>query len=518
MCNVLEYEKIEWNCGDNMQAVNIKRISGEEFVGAGDWRADYHLSTAAILPMLAKQNEWPQLADYNVNFVDGWRFSESPESEWYMVNISLLDTSKRDPITLNYLPKEVDEDTRREAQDVKTTVSEDRYYRMRHIGDMRLNPESAQYATPVLSFEPCVKPSDVVIRRVGSAAAAYVSEFDRQHPIDANMAIVRGLNRYDALWLTYCLQQPLYVDYLEHRVGPVDMVRVGLSQLKNMPLAPKPIEFDCLVEQYGDRQESLYFAQMHLRDLRAQVSQWLVKYLKDHSIDWNKQRVKTAWFNAENLSDRLDFGFSEQSKVSHQIIASGGQYLSQLAVIEPQDAQALPEHYQLLKIRDLKANFCLADNLTQIDGNSEDATKHNRVKNRLVQKNDVLLSTFARESKVLWLNQKIEQKTLASEHLATLFFHQYAGAYTLLLETPLIKWQMGQLVTGSVQAFINLSDLAKVAFPPLPNELAMGWHNELDNTLRKQHQTQAEMKQIQQKMKQVYYSVHPNLNEVNNAN
>lgn len=501
-----------------MQAVNIKRISGEEFVGADDWRADYHLSTAAILPMLAKQNEWPQLADYKVNFVDGWRFSESPESEWYMANISLLDTSKRDPITRNYLPKELDEEAQREAQDIKTTVLGERYYRMRHIADMRLNPESAQYATPVLSFEFCVKPSDVVIRRVGSASAAYVSEFDRQHPIDANMAIVRGLNRNDALWLTYCLQQPLYVDYLEHRIAPVDMVRVGLSQLKNMPLAPKPIEFNRLAEQYRACLERLYFAQMHLRDLREQVSLWLAEYLKDHSIDWNHHRVKTAWFNAEDLSERLDFGFSEQSKVSHQLLESGGQYLSQLAFIEPQDNQVLPDRYRLLKIRDLKANFSLSENLTQIDANSEEAGKLNRVKNRLVQKNDVLLSTFARESKVLWLNKKLDRDTLASEHLATLCFHKYAGAYTLLLETPLIKWQMGQLVTGSVQAFISLSDLAKVTFPPLQNELAMCWHSELDNTLGKQQQALTEIEHIQQQMKQVYNGVHPNLNEVNNAN
>ncbi|MCV3262727.1 hypothetical protein OGZ01_06075 [Vibrio harveyi] len=89
-----------------------------------------------------------------------------------------------------------------------------------------MNPENSQYQTPVLSFESCVKPSDVVVRRVGSASAAYVSEFDRQHPIDANMAIVRGLNRYDALWLTYCLQQPLYVDYLENRIRKEELVRV----------------------------------------------------------------------------------------------------------------------------------------------------------------------------------------------------------------------------------------------------------------------------------------------------
>lgn len=501
-----------------MQAVNIKRISGEEFVEASDWRADYHLSTAAILPMFAKKNEWPQLADYKVNFIDGWRFSESHESEWYMANISLLDTNKRNPKTWDYLPKEVDEETRRLSKVLDKTISGERYYRMRHIADMKLNPEAAQYASPVLSLESCVKPSDVVIRRVGSALAAYVSEFDRQHPIDANMAIVRGLNSYDALWLTYCLQKPLYIDYLEQRISPIDMVRVGLSQIKNMPLATKPIEFDGIAEQYLAGLETLYFAQMRLHELRTQVSLWLVQYLESHSIEWNKNNVKTGWFHARDLNDRLGFGFSEQSKVSHQLIDNGGRYLAQLALIEPQGNQILPDLYQLLKIRDLKPNLTLSDNLTSIDANNKEAANLNKVKKRVVQKNDVLLSTFSRESKVLWINEKLDLDTLASEHIATLFFHQYAGAYTLLLETPLMKWQMGQLVTGSVQAFINLTDLAKVAFPPVPDELAAHWHNELDNTLRKQRQALSGMKQIQQQMEQVYYSVHPNLNEVSNVN
>ena len=501
-----------------MQAVTIKKIASEEFLEATDWRADYHLSTAAILPVLAKQKEWPHLTDYKVKFVDGWRFSESPESEWYMANVSLLDTRKRDPITLNYLPKVVDDEARCLAQDIKTTLEGERYYRMRHIADMRLNPESSQYATPVVSFESCVRPSDVVVRRVGSASAAYVSEFDRQHPIDANMAIVRGLNRYDALWLTYCLQQPLYVDYLENRIRKEEMVRVGLSQLKDMPLAPTPFEFNRLAEGYFTCVEKLYFIQMSLRDLREQVSKWLSEFLDNASISWSESRVKTAWFKFEDLSERLDFGYSEYSKVSHQLLVNGGQYLAKLAVIEPKSEQELPDKYQLLKIKDLKPNFRLSDSLTQIDSNSEEATKLNRVKKRLVQQNDVLLSTFARESKVLWINENLPQDTLASEHLATLFFHQHAGAYTLLLETPLIKWQMAQLVSGSVQAFINLSDLAKVTFPPLTNELAKHWHNELDNILKKQSQALTEMEQIKKQMAQIYRRVHPNLDEVNHVN
>ncbi|HHY0471732.1 TPA: hypothetical protein ACVU40_003650 [Vibrio parahaemolyticus] len=504
--------------GGKMQAVTIKKITREEFEEATDWRADYHLSTAAILPVLAKQKQWPQLKDHKVKFVDGWRFSESPESEWYMANVSLLDTKERDPITLKYQPKLVDEETRKLASDIETTLLGERYYRMRHVADMRLNPESSQYQTPVLSFESCVKPSDVVIRRVGSASAAYVSEFDRQHPIDANMAIVRGLNRYDALWLTYCLQQPLYVDYLENRIRKEEMIRVGLSQLKNMPLAPTPSEFCSLAEYYFSCLERLYFTQMSLRDLREQVSKWLTEFLDNASISWNENRVKTAWFKSEDLSERLDFGYSEHSKVTHQLSTNGGQYLSELAVIEPKQEQVLPERYQLLKIKDLKPNFRVAENLTQVDSNHDEIAKLSRVKKRLVQKNDVLLSTFARESKVLWINENLPQDTLASEHLATLFFHQYAGAYTLLLETPLIKWQMAQLVSGSVQAFINLSDLAKVTFPPLTSELATRWHNELNNILKKQSQALAEMEQIKRQMAQVYSSVHPNLDEVNHVN
>ncbi len=39
-----------------------------------------------------------------------------------MANVSLLDTSKRDPITLKYQPKLVDEETRKLARDIETTL------------------------------------------------------------------------------------------------------------------------------------------------------------------------------------------------------------------------------------------------------------------------------------------------------------------------------------------------------------------------------------------------------------
>jgi hypothetical protein len=100
---------------------------------------------------------------------------------------------------------------------------------------------------------------------------------------------------------------------------------------------------------------------------------------------------------------------------------------------------------------------------------------------------------------------------LASEHLTTLRFEQYAGAYTLLMETELVQWQMNQLVAGTMLAFINNSDLQKVVLPPLPDELAKDWHEKLDNALTAQRKALLDLDVVKQQMKLIFDAVHPDV-------
>lgn len=492
--------------------VKVKIVPRNVFCDALDWRAAYHLSPAADFPKLAKKQNFRLLsARENVSFIDGWRFSDNPKSDWYLTNIEFLDLTRRDRITRDYLSLEVDEASHAQAKNLKQVISEERYYRMRHVSDMRLVSEKSQYQRPLIDEEYCVKPGDVVIRRVGSAGAAFVSEFDRQHPIDANMAIIRGLPTDEAIWLAFCLQQPLYIDYLEQKIAVTDMVRVGLSQLKKLPFADKPKLFDEAALNYQEHLASLNTSQIKLHELREQVASWVTTYLQENDIFWTKNQRKVARFITKDIGDKLNFGYTEQNKVSRKILNLGGKYLKELLSVESDEKPSAPRICSLIRIKDLQQDLTISNHLTQIDSESDESKFLIKVKKRVLKQNDVLVSTFAKESKLAWINQVPEEPMLANEHLTTLLFEQYAGAYTLLMETELVQWQMNQLVAGTMQAFINNSDLQKVVLPPLPDELANDWHEKLDNALTAQRKALLDLGVVKQQMKLIFDAVHPDV-------
>lgn len=485
------------------------------FIQASDWRASYHLSLAAALPEFKQNQNFKELCCCEgIRFIDGWRFSDNPSSDWYLTHISLLDVNQRDPLTQQYLELKVSESEREKARSLEALIQQECFYRMRHISDMRLVPESQHYFSPLIEDDFCVKPGDVVVRRVGSAGAAYVSEHDGQHPIDANMAIIRGLEQYDALWLAFCLQQPLYLEYLEQNGGGIGLVRVGLSQLKQLPMVPKPNGFEGLAEQYLEWLSTLHRAQRSLNTLRKEASDWVADYCENENITRMTAVPKVMRFNALDIDDRWSFGFTELRKVSRELLALGGVALADLAVIEPKvdkGASSEETHYGLVKISHLQQDLSLEESIEQIDINSDESNAFIKVKKRPVEQNDVLVSTFVKEGKLVWIDAEPDCPLLTSDHLATLRFHQYTGAYVLMLETEFVQWQLAQLVTGSVQAFINNADLALVVMPPLPEELAKKWHAKLQLTLAEQCKAKQRLKQIQLQMLTLYNTVHPEI-------
>lgn len=495
--------------------VKTRVLASGSFIQASDWRASYHLSLAAALPEFKQNQCLKEISCYEgIHFIDGWRFSDNPSSDWYLTHVSLLDVNHRDPLTQQYLELKVSDKQRETARTLESLIQQECFYRMRHISDMRLVPESQHYLSPFIEDDFCVKPGDVVVRRVGSAGAAFVTEHDGQHPIDANMAIIRGLEQYDAVWLTFCLQQPLYLEYLEQNVGGIGLVRVGLSQLKQLPIVPKPYGFEGLAEQYLEWTDKLHRAQRSLNTLRKEASDWVDEYCRNENLTRVTAEPRAMRFDALDIDDRWSFGFTERHKISRELLGLGGIALADLAVIEPKidkGANSEETHFGLVKISHLQQDLSLIESVERINIDSDESNAFSKVKKRPVEQNDVLVSTFVKEGKLAWVNVEPDCPLLTSDHLATLRFHQYTGAYVLMLETEFVQWQLAQLVTGTVQAFINNADLALVVMPPLPEELAEKWHDKLESTLTEQRKAKQNLKQIQQRMLALYNTVHPEI-------
>lgn len=85
-----------------------------------DWRPDYHLSPAAVLKLHAELTG--RLGDIGCQLIDGWRFSDRIESDWYLRNVALRDPTQRDSITGDYLEISATSAEQKRAEQYRDTI------------------------------------------------------------------------------------------------------------------------------------------------------------------------------------------------------------------------------------------------------------------------------------------------------------------------------------------------------------------------------------------------------------
>ncbi len=488
-------------------------VNATDLYKADDWRPTYHFSPAAELPRLGKS--WSQLADLSVKLLDGWRFSDNPKSDWYLKFVELMDPTNKDPISNDYVKREVNDKEKNVAKQYRVAIEGQRFYRMRHITNMLIKVEAPLMASP--AFEDpsiCVAPNDVVVRRVGKVAAAFITHSNHCHPVDASIAIIRGLNSQQAIWLTYCLNQPLYKSFLEQQVGIVAMVRVGLKQLEQMPIAPCPEEFLPLADEFQKCYQSLLNAEESLLVLRKSVEKWLEQQISpellnlfQESDETQTNKLTTKFFSAKDIGEQLTYAATEQSRIARLLGDEANcKTLSELAELNPKNVNGnidTSDGFPVLKIKHL-------DGQQSMQSPKPDPNEAGwRVHKRPLNKNDVLVSTFVQEPKVAMSFNNPDLNTLVSEQIAVLKFHHSPGAYSLLMETPLIRKQIAWLSTGTIQRFVQPRLLDQIVMPEIEHETAIHWHNQLMTLLESKEKLSKELEVVYRSMHQVYRQIHP---------
>lgn len=487
-------------------------LSANALAIANDWRPVYHLSRAAELMRIGA--EWPRLSSIGVQLHDGWRFSDRAGSDWYLKNISLKDPAKRNPITAEYLPLNVTETQQKRAEQYRIAIEGERYYRMRHIGEMHIKPDAQLMKPPAFSdLNACITPNDILLRRIGKVSAALVSQYHRRHPVDANIAIIRGLNARQAVWLAYCLNQPLYKSYLEQQFSGSSLIRVGLKHLANMPVTRCPVEFNELADEFHLNYESLVRSDDTLFALRKDVQGWLDQHLPltDDSEGDAEPKFVARFFKAQDLGLQLNYAATEQASQARILKEEFGCVpIRQLAAVNPKITRLTHQHtttgFQIIKIKDINEQQAITK-LTE--SSSESAWRYHK---RLLSKFDVLVSTFVQEPKVAIVSNEISAPTFASEQLAVLNFHHTPGAYALLMETPMVRRQITGLATGMVQRFIQPKMLERIVLPRIDRDMAHKWHHQLIELLKEKASANEKLEALYKKMYLVYRQLHPEMN------
>ena len=494
-----------WTSQTEDWVLRYQHVAAEGLVRADDWRPDYHLSPSAVLPRIGA--EWPSVADLGGRLHDGWRFSDRVESDWYLRNVALRDPSQRNPLTGEHPPLSATSAEQQRASQYRETIEGERYYRMRHVGEMVLHVDAALMEQPSLNdLNACVAPMDVVVRRVGHISAALVSSFHRRHPVDGNLALLRGLSPRQAAWAAYCLNQPIYRSYFEQPGAISSMVRLGLKQLASMPLANRPAAFDELADQYWQHYERLMQAEDRLQQLREEVADWLAERVPERLLNTRPGELAAQRFDAKDIGGVLNYSATEQNKFCRELTEVYQCVpLSQLADINPKGAASVDTSYRVIKIGDITGQLDIHLNTPTAQ---ESRWRYHR---RPLNPMTALVATFVQEPKVGLLSDALPAATLASEQLVVLNFHRTPGAYALLLETNLVRQQIARIATGTVQRFAHPEQFKQLAVPEIDERLAQSWHQQLIEIQHIKAEARRELGRLDRAMYRVYRQVHPEL-------
>ncbi len=458
--------------------MKTRRFAANSLDREDDWRASYHLSAAAVLS--EKGDSWHKLQEFAPQCLEGWRVSTNPSSLAYDARID-------------------------------TTPA----YRMRHVRKMTLETDSDHWQPPQISGEPfCVQRFDVLVRKVGEVQAALVLPSHGQHPADGNLGIIRGLPSEQAVWLCWCINQPLYKAYLENTDTFGTLIRLGLKRLKQMPIAHPPEAFKPLAQSYIESSESLAEANLQLSLLRTEVTEYMAEWQTglEQEIGLNLTRMRSQWFRVADIGSTWLMPYTEQRSLArHCIEAYDGQPITDVARINPVATQNSTQHsiqqpdphidmesgtgdIRSLRIRDLDNQMGIPDQLEPIENTAW------RFRSYPLQKYDVLVSTFAQDSKVGFMERHPEHITRPSEQLITLAFHKHQGAYALIMETPFVKSQLIRLASGTVQKFIPPALVNRLVLPPVNEQTAARWHRHLVTFMSKATEARKKLTELESPM------------------
>jgi len=446
------------------------KISAAQMTRQDDWRPSLYLSGGAVLRQLG--GKWPCLGDMAEHIIDGWRVSHNPTADSF--NSAVMST----PL-----------------------------YHLRNIQPYFIETDPRHWQTPHITGKLyCTQPHDVLIRKVGGASAALMTDIHSQHPIDANLIIVRGLSPYEAVWVCFCLNQPLYQDYLNESDAITILQRLGLKKLKNTPICPMPRQFIHLAQAFLGAYGRLANAQRELTSMRKQVDEWLDGKLSGFDACYWMQSRQCHWqfFSPRHIDDSLLINQVEQNYLRGELI---GKYrfhpVSDLSEINPrQRSQLTGAADKVLQISNI------TDFLTLKQSFTDRADSRWRFQNRRLKKYDVVMSTFAENARVAYLHQEPEGNIYPSGQIVVFNFYRYPAAYALLMESWLIRMQLQRLASGGGFRFIQPQHVKKLVLPDIDPDIGAHWQQKVVEHHERSHHAHTQLTDVLHEMTGLFFNAH----------
>jgi hypothetical protein len=453
------------------------------------WGADLFCGSAAQI--LFGKGIRKLLKQLGGNCLEGWRVSTNPRAEGY--------------------------DSRIETTPV---------YRQSNLDPMRFKLEPSHWQTPQIEAEWCVQPGDVVLNKLLPIRAVLVTDRTYRHPIDANCLLIRGLDRITSAWVAFCLNQKPYEAYLTQHQGLAVLPRASLGELRQLRVPPVPDRMRLLGEQFWQLNDAYMETEEAIVRCMREVEEYMQEGLEQLKGKESKrlevsQRLKSPlvmqsppartnnepychdrgrFLPADAIEDSLLPSHVENAYWRRRLQRELGWVpISKLSMMGSgvherldRDVGAIP-YIQLNDIdRDLMVGMVTPAPVTQ-------AT---RIFKEPLSKGEVLLSTFAANPKVVFVDRSLDDKIYVTDHWKRLRFLETPAAWAAILNAEPVREQLAGLAMGSIQQFIYADRLTQLMVPLVPldrrrlleqvvfthhqrkRELNQKWHSLWDETLR----------------------------------
>ncbi len=135
-------------------------------------------------------------------------------------------------------------------------------------------------------------------------------------------------------------------------------------------------------------------------------------------------------------------------------------------------------------------------------------TQATRIYKRPLGKGEVLLSTFAGNPSVAFIDKGLEEKVYVTDHWARLRFTETPAAWALVLNSKPIQQQMQGLAMGTIQQFIYADRLQRLLLPEVDKDLRHRWEEVVLNHHQRKRELDHKWQSVWQETQQVFNEVH----------
>jgi len=391
-------------------------------------------------------------------------------------------------------------------------------YRQANLGELRWKLSAEHWKQPGGSDRTCVIPGDVVVNKLPPIRTAIATSRLYRHAVDANCYLIRGMDRGTAFWTAFCLNQPLYAEYLLRSAGASILPRVTMRALRELPLLVPPAESRGLAEKAWSLLDAFLSQE---ENLRRDISEVQDRIAPPETLRFWQERLASleapSWWRrvpGTVIQDSLVPGHSLFEMLRQELQENLG-WVPLERCLAPEkeqpartrlpiaDSSVEPVRLRCLRISEVGPDLTVAQ-----APEKEEIGWPGRVYRLPLRQEEVLVSLLVSSPTVAFAGEIPRSDIYVTDHWERLLFRETPGAWAMILTSPLIRIQLRLLAQGSARQFLSIGTVGQILVPVFPHEERLPWHSALLRYQRNRLELEEEWRKLWNEAAAVFTKTH----------